>query len=179
MILHITFISFVFILYAEFYLFMNDEHIFIHKGGFTLTLTESQQHEKYYVEIFEALTKEPYANYLGIELVELKAGFAKVTLSPKPHMLNTHGTVHGGIIFSLADYAFAAASNSYGKTAVGVTNTIHYMSAGLAGQQLTAVAEEVKKTHRLAWYRIHVWSNDELCATMEAMVYRKNESFIE
>jgi len=143
-----------------------------------LPLTEAQQHEKYYEEIFETLSKDPYANHLGMELVELKAGFAKVTLSPTPHMLNTHGTVHGGILFSLADYAFAAASNSYGKTAVGVTNTIHYMSAGLPGHQLTAVAEEVKKTHRLAWYRTYVWSNDELCATMEAMVYRKNENFI-
>ncbi len=144
-----------------------------------MTLTEIQQHEEYYDDIFKALKKEPYANYLGMELVELKAGFAKVTLSPTPHMLNTHGTVHGGIIFSLADYAFAAASNSYGKTAVGVTNTIHYMSAGMKEHQLTAIAEEIKKTYRLAWYRINVWSNNELCATMEAMVYRKNDNFIE
>lgn len=143
-----------------------------------MTLTEAQQHEQYYDDILQALKKEPYANYLGMELVELSAGFAKVTLCPTTHMLNTHGTVHGGIIFSLADYAFAAASNSYGKTAVGVTNTINYMSAGLEGHPLTAVAEEVKKTRRLAWYRIHVWSNDELCATMEAMVYRKNDNFI-
>lgn len=144
-----------------------------------MTLTEAQQHEKHYDEIFEALKKEPFANFLGMELVELKAGYAKVTLSPTLHMLNTHGTVHGGIIFSLADYAFAAASNSYGTTAVGVTNNIHYMSTGLAEHQLTAIAEEVKKTRRLAWYRINVWSNDELCATMEAMVYRKNENFIQ
>lgn len=144
-----------------------------------MTLTEAKQHEKHYDEIFEALKKEPFANFLGMELVELKAGYAKVTLSPTIHMLNTHGTVHGGIIFSLADYAFAAASNSYGTTAVGVTNTIHYMSAGLAEHQLTASAEEVKKTRRLAWYRIDVWSNDELCATMDAMVYRKNENFIQ
>lgn len=144
-----------------------------------MTLTEAQQHEKHYDEIFETLKQEPFANYLGMELVELKAGYAKVTLSPTLHMLNTHGTVHGGIIFSLADYAFAAASNSYGTTAVGVTNTIHYMSAGLAEHQLTAIAEEVKKTRRFAWYRINVWTNDELCATMEAMVYRKNENFIQ
>ena len=137
-----------------------------------------QLHEQYYDDIFDALKNEPYANYLGIELVELKAGFAKATLSPTAHMLNTHGTVHGGIIFSLADYVFAAASNSYGTTAVGVTNTIHYMSAGLADQVLTAEASEIKKTRRLAWYRIDVWSNDVLCATMEALVYRKNENFV-
>ena len=143
-----------------------------------MTLTEVQQHEQYYDDIFKVLKNEPYANYLGMELVELNAGFAKVTLSPTPHMLNAHGTVHGGIIFSLADYAFAAASNSYGNTAVGVTNTINYMNPGLGDHALTAVAHEVKKTRRLAWYRIEVWSNDELCATMEAMVDPKNQSFI-
>ena len=137
-----------------------------------------QLHEQYYDDIFNALKNEPYANYLGMELVELEPGFAKVTLSPTAHMLNTHGTVHGGIIFSLADYAFAAASNSYGTTAVGVTNTIHYMSAGIADQLLTAEASEIKKTRRLAWYRIDVWSNDVLCATMEALVYRKSENFV-
>ena len=137
-----------------------------------------QLHEQYYDDIFKALKNEPYANYLGIQLVELKEGFAKAILSPTAHMLNTHGTVHGGVIFSLADYVFAAASNSYGTTAVGVTNTIHYMSAGLADQVLTAEASEIKKTRRLAWYRIDVWSNDVLCATMEALVYRKNENFV-
>lgn len=141
-------------------------------------LTEVQLHEQYYDDIFKALKNEPYANYLGIDLVDLKAGYAKVSLLPVAHMLNTHGTVHGGIIFSLADYAFAAASNSYGTTAVGVTNTIHYMSAGIADQPLIAEATEIKKTRRLAWYRIDVWSNDVLCATMEALVYRKNENFI-
>lgn len=137
-----------------------------------------QLHEQYYDDIFKALKNEPYANYLGIQLVELKEGFAKAILSPTANMLNTHGTVHGGVIFSLADYVFAAASNSYGTTAVGVTNTIHYMSAGLADQVLTAEASEIKKTRRLAWYRIDVWSNDVLCATMEALVYRKNENFV-
>lgn len=82
-----------------FYIYTNGKIIFDKQRGFTLTLTENQQHENYYDNIFKALSKEPFANYLGMELVELKAGFAKVTLSPTPHMLNTHGTVHGSIFF--------------------------------------------------------------------------------
>ena len=65
-----------------------------------MELTEKQQHEQYYDEIYAALKNEPYANHLGMELVELGEGSAKVTLKPASHMLNTHGTVHGGVIFS-------------------------------------------------------------------------------
>lgn len=143
-----------------------------------MELTEKQQHEQYYDEIYAALKNEPYANHLGMELVELGEGSAKVTLKPASHMLNTHGTVHGGVIFSLADYAFAAASNSYGKTAVGVSNTINYMGASFPDHPLVAIAQEIKKTRRLAWYRIDVLSNEKLVATMEAMVFRKQDDFV-
>ncbi|MGF6947560.1 acyl-coenzyme A thioesterase PaaI-like protein [Neobacillus sp. B4I6] len=57
--------------------------------------------------------------------------------------------------------------------------TVNFMSAGKLGESLTATAEEIKKTHRLGWYNIRVYSNQELIATMEAMVYRKNQSFVE
>lgn len=143
-----------------------------------MELTEKQQHEQYYDDIYAALKNEPYANHLGMELKELGEGSAKVTLMPASHMLNTHGTVHGGVIFSLADYAFAAASNSYGKTAVGVSNTINYMGASFPDHLLVAIAQEIKKTRRLAWYRIDVLSNEKLVATMEAMVFRKQDDFV-
>ena len=50
-------------------------------------------------------------------------------------MLNTHGTAHGAIIFALADYVFAAACNSYGKTSVGLSTTVNFMAAGLNGSR--------------------------------------------
>lgn len=136
-------------------------------------------HVTYYRDIFNTMKNEPFAQLLGITLLELGPGSAKAKLIPNKDMLNAHGTVHGGVIFSLADYVFAAASNSYGRTAVGVTNTINYMSAGKSGETLTATAEEIKKNHRLGWYKIHIYSGTELIADMEAMVYRKSHSFVE
>lgn len=114
-----------------------------------------------------------------MRLTKLGPGTAEAELIPSDHMLNSHGTVHGAIIFSLADYVFAAASNSYGKVAVGVSNNINFLSAGKRGETLTARAKEIKKNHKLAWYKIDVLNERELIATMEAMVFRKNQYFVD
>lgn len=139
---------------------------------------EHEIHEKYYDEIFKHLEKEPYAQYLGMKLVELGAGTASAELEVKEHMLNSHGTVHGAIIFSLADYVFAAACNSYGKTSVGLSTTVNFMAPGFKGATIRAAAVEVKRNNRTSWYNIRVESNGELLASMEALAYRKNSYFI-
>ncbi|MBM7649155.1 acyl-CoA thioesterase [Bacillus ectoiniformans] len=142
-------------------------------------LNDEAVHEMYHSDIKESLEQSPYAKHLGMSLTELGPGTASAVLTPAKHMLNSHGTVHGAVIFSLADYAFEAASNSYGKIAVGITTNVSFMSSGKLGQTLKATAAEEKKNHRLAWYKINVYSDNELIATMEAMVYRKKEYFID
>lgn len=129
-------------------------------------------------KIFEILKNEPYANFLGFKLTAIGEGSARAEVMPSKQLLNSHGIVHGGVIFSLADFVFAAASNSYGQVAVGVNNNINYLSAGLPDKLLHAEATEVKRTRRLAWYSIQVYSDNHLIATMEAMVYRKDEFFV-
>lgn len=142
-------------------------------------LDEQAFYKKHYDQILNIMKNEPYGRFLGIKLTNLGPGTAAAELIPNENMINAHGTIHGGVIFSLADYVFAAASNSYGKTAVGVTTNVHFMSAGLLGRPLTATAEEIKKNHKLGWYNIRVYSGEELIASMEAMVYRKKHSFVE
>lgn len=144
----------------------------------TIQLTDQAIHDLHYDEIKQALKDEPFASFLGMKLTKLGAGTAEAQLIPDERMLNAHGTVHGAIIFSLADYVFAAASNSYGKTAVGVTTNVNFLTAGNRGETLTATAKEIKKNHKLAWYQIDVNNENELIATMEAMVYRKSQYFI-
>ena len=141
-------------------------------------LTEQEIHEQYYNEIFKHFEEEPYAQFLGIKLQELGLGTATAELEIKSHMLNSHGTVHGAIIFALADYVFAAACNSYGKTSVGLSTTVNFMAAGLNGSTLKAIAFEEKKNHRTSFYKIRIESNGELLATMEALAYRKNSYFV-
>ncbi|MBK5445254.1 PaaI family thioesterase [Peribacillus butanolivorans] len=145
----------------------------------TIQLDDQDIHELHYDQIKQVLKDEPFASFLGMKLTKLGPGTAEAELIPDDRMLNSHGTVHGAIIFSLADYVFAAASNSYGKIAVGVTTNVNFISAGKRGETLTANAKEIKKNHKLAWYKIEVLNEKELIATMEAMVYRKNHYFVQ
>ncbi len=128
--------------------------------------------------IMEKVVADPFAQLLGINIVEINEGNAVVTMEIKNNMLNFHGAANGGAIFSLADVAFAIASNSYGQTAVGIHVNINYMKAGLVGDVLTATAVEVSKNPKLGLYQMTITNQEgELLAQAEGMVYRKKEQF--
>jgi acyl-CoA thioesterase len=141
-------------------------------------IDESELHHQHKEVIIQALKKDAYANHLGIQLIEVGEGTAIAELNAEAYMLNAHGTLHGAVTFAIADYVFAAACNSYGRTAVALTNTINYMAAGKEGALIRATAEEVKKNYRTAWYTIKVESDGELIATMDATAYRLGHYFV-
>ena len=91
-------------------------------------------------------------------------------------MLNAVGITHGGVTFALADFAFAVASNSHGKTAVAITAQINYPSASHAGDRLVAEAREASKTGRTGLYNIEVrTAENELIAMFTGTVYRRSD----
>jgi acyl-CoA thioesterase len=141
-------------------------------------INEQELHQQYKEEIFKIMANEPYAQFLGIKLIEIGEGMAVAELDITDHMLNSHGTVHGAVTFAIADFVFAAACNSYGKTSVGLSTTVSFMAAGKKGSRLKATAIEEKRNHRTAWYKINVESDGELIATMEALAYRKDHYFV-
>ncbi|MEA2108236.1 MAG: PaaI family thioesterase [Pseudomonadota bacterium] len=119
--------------------------------------------------------KDQFAKYIGIELMEAAEGKAKVRLKIKDHHLNGVNMVHGGAIFSLADFAFAVASNSHGTLALGINANISYVKSAKDGI-LTAEAMEVAKNSKLATYQINITNEkDELIAVFQGTVYRKKE----
>lgn len=128
--------------------------------------------------MWEHYHKDTYMQLLGMELVRGEAGESEVHMKVQQTMLNFHGSVNGGAIFSLADVAFAVASNSHGVPAVGVNMNISYMQPAYEGDHLIARATEEKRTSRLAWYRIEVYrettDGEDLIALAQGIVYRKN-----
>lgn len=88
---------------------------------------------------------DPFAHYLGIEKLEISEGRARARLSIQPHHLNSHGTLHGGMIFALADVVLGAASNSHGQTAVAIHATVSYIKA-ITGGGVIAETEEISRT---------------------------------
>jgi len=126
--------------------------------------------------IREVIKGDRFSRFMGIELLELREGYSKVAMTVKGDMLNFHGIAHGGAIFSLADAAFAAASNSHGQRALALCMSISYRSPAKEGMRLVAEAFEESLGNRTALYRIAVRSEDgELIASCQGTVYRKAE----
>ena len=117
--------------------------------------------------------KDAYARQAGIELVEVSKGAAKVKMDIHNQHKNSHGTVHGGAIFTLADTAFALASNSHGIPAAAINAHISYVKSATSGT-LFAEAEEFSLNPKIATYIVHVTDqNGDRIALFEGMVYRK------
>lgn len=125
-------------------------------------------------QLIEPFRADPYARLLGLELEEVRPGYARVAMLVKPEMVNFLGALHGGAIFSLADCAFAAASNSHGRPAVALNVNISFLATATVGTRLVAEAEEERLGGRTALY--HMTVRDQaggLIASCHGVVYRK------
>ncbi len=119
------------------------------------------------------LASDSFSRELGITLVSASPGTATLKLSITEKHLNSHGTVHGGVIFSLADVAFAIASNSDGIPSVAINTSITYMKAATGGD-LIAEATEFSKNPKLGSYVVEIFNQDrEKIALFQGLAYRK------
>jgi acyl-CoA thioesterase len=97
---------------------------------------------------------------LGMTLLEVAPGFAKLTMTVRQDMLNGHATCHGGFIFALADSAFAFACNSRNRNTVASACAIDYLAPGFAGDVLVAEAIEQALSGRTGVYDVTVANQD-------------------
>ena len=119
---------------------------------------------------------DTFAKHVGIELLEGLPGKAKAKLTLADHHLNSFKTVHGGVIFTLADFVFAVAANLHGTVAMAINVNISYLKAVTEGT-LFAEAEEVSLNPKLGTYAVRVTdAKGDIIATFQGMVYRKKET---
>ncbi|MCP4288335.1 MAG: hydroxyphenylacetyl-CoA thioesterase PaaI [Gammaproteobacteria bacterium] len=124
--------------------------------------------------------QDRFARLLGIKLQQVEPGYCQVSLVVTSDMLNAAGITHGGVTFALADFAFAVASNSYGKAAVALTAQINYPAASRMGDRLTAEAREASKTGRTGLYNVEVRNADNnLVALFTGTVYRRSDDVMD
>jgi len=119
------------------------------------------------------LNDDKFALHAGIELLEVKSGTAKVRMEVKPFHINGVGLVHGGALFTLADFAFAAAANSHEEVAVAINASISYLK-GIKTGTLYAEAEEISNSRKISVYSIKVTDEaGQLIAMFHGMAYKK------
>jgi acyl-CoA thioesterase len=96
------------------------------------------------------------AQALGVRIEDMRPHYAVAHMTVREDMLNSHGVCHGGMIFALADTAFAYASNSENKATLAISCTISFTAAVPVGAALTAVAEKAVRGGRTGVYDITV-----------------------
>ena len=96
----------------------------------------------------------------GVEIEEAREGYARVRMTIRADMLNGHGTAHGGMIFALADTAFAYACNGRNMKSVAAHASIAFLDAAREGEMLVAEAQEAALAGRSGVYNVSVRGED-------------------
>ena len=102
--------------------------------------------------------KDKATQSLGMQLISVSAGSAELAMLVRPDMINGHGTCHGGLIFTLADSAFAC--NTYDDRTVAQHAQISFIAPAMSGDKLIAHAVERSRTGRSSIYDITVTLED-------------------
>ena len=118
-----------------------------------------------------------FSQWLGIEVMDVKEGYSKIKMTVRKEMMNGFGIAHGGIAFSLADSAFAFASNSDGKITVALDVSISFSKAIKEGDIIIAEAKQMNKSSRTGLYLIEIKNQlDELVALFKGTCYRTEKT---
>ena len=129
-------------------------------------------------DIKDYFKNDQYARRADIELLSVSHGKAAAKMALHPHHYNSLKTVHGGAIFTLADFTFAAAANSHGTVAVAINVNITFMKAATTGT-LWAEAHEVSKNFKIGTYVVEVKDDQgELVAQFQGLAYRKKDKLV-
>ena len=113
-----------------------------------------------------------FRELLGIEIVEVREGYAKMLAKIEKQHLNFANSTHGGMIFSLADCAFAEACNSGDQKAVAVQVSINYLKPASEGETLVAEASKVFEGKTFALYNVTVCNQRKLVAMFSGLAYK-------
>lgn len=121
--------------------------------------------------VAEASARSMYAQdrasqALGMRILEIRPGYARLAMTVREDMVNGHKICHGGLIFTLADSAFAFACNTYDLVTVASSGSIEFLLPARLGDELTAFAEEQTRSKRTGVYDVAVRNERGECVAM-------------
>ncbi len=114
-----------------------------------------------------------YAEYLGIKVHEAKDGYCKASMQVQKNHTNAYGMTHGGVLFSLADYAFAHACNFGDNVAVALQASINYLKPTAEGDLITAEAMRISEGKTTGLYHVTIRKDEKTVAFFSGVCYKK------
>ncbi len=126
------------------------------------------------------LNKDYFSQWLGIVIDEYRVGYCKLHFTIREEMLNGHGIVHGGIIFSCADSAFAFACNSHGLVSLALDVHTSFIRGAKAGEVLSVEAREIHTGNKTSFYTVTTSNeNGEVVSVFNGTAYRTGKKVVE
>lgn len=123
-------------------------------------------------------TQDRFAASIGAQLTEIREGYAKAELTVTERHLNGANVCQGGVMYTLADLAFAGVANCHGTLTLGISNTITFLHSAQLGDHLTAECTELLDHRKLPYCDIKVTNqNGDLLAAVTGLAYRMRRDF--
>lgn len=125
-------------------------------------------------EVIDIMTRrDEFSRWLGLEIDAIDTGYCKLHYRVKREMLNGFGNIHGGILFSASDSAFAFACNSHGIITVALDVSITFTAPAKEGDLLSVEAKELHLGNKTGLYDIRTTNAEgKLVAVFKGTAYR-------
>ncbi|MDP3665216.1 MAG: hydroxyphenylacetyl-CoA thioesterase PaaI [Sediminibacterium sp.] len=122
---------------------------------------------------------DKFSQWLGITVLEIKEGYSKIQMPIRDEMVNGFGIAHGGIAFSMADSAFAFASNNRNNLSVALDTSINFTKAVQVGDTLIAEAKEIHNGRSTGLYQITITNqHNEQVAHFKGTCFRTGKALL-
>ena len=129
--------------------------------------------------ISHVMSNDLFSQWLGIEIIEIKAGYAKTKMTVRKEMINGLGIVHGGIAFSIADSTFAFACNNRNNLSVALDTSINFLKPVHVGDTLIAETKEIHNGKSTGLYQITIANQKgHTVALFKGTCFRTNKKLI-
>lgn len=125
------------------------------------------------------MKQDLFSQWLGIQILTIREGYSKLSMTVREEMINGFGIVHGGIAFSLADSAFAFACNNRNNLSVALDTSINFTRPVKVGDVLTAEAKELHNGKGTGLYHITITNQkDHVVAYFKGTCFRTGKVLI-
>ncbi len=125
------------------------------------------------------MKEDQFSRWLGIEVLDIREGYSKISMRIRPEMVNGFGIVHGGVIFSLSDSCFAFACNNRNNISVALDTSINFIKQVHVGDVLTAEAKECHNGKSTGLYQISICNQDgQMVALFKGTCFRTNKQML-
>lgn len=120
-----------------------------------------------------------FSQWLGIQVIDIKEGYSKITMTIRKEMINGLGIIHGGVAFSMADSAFAFACNNRNVLSVALDTSINFLKPVHIDDTLIAEAKELHNGKSTGLYHITITNqHNNVVAVFKGTCYRTNKTLI-